>query len=414
MNCQDLDTFTQESLFYIGGFAILTLMINGTTTGALLRYLGMMKSEEAAKALLYNARTAINQKCHVVLDRAAQNLYGRELSADDKAEVEERASVLRHKNLPDVVSLTCKNLPDEEVAKRIDVKDDSQKAITLLYYRILRNEYMNQNEMGIMSELLAVVLLESADQVIEQLKAVKLPSIYAEQPCADDLDFLNSCFLVNKRLTKCIRPCSRRCGKVEVLVGGEIVSEKERKTYHAWALLSYVIAHRSARKQVTELLQATDEAQASELMSKALVLRSAEDSIEEAVRLLQTMGESFVHQVKVWQVTGMVFHEQRRMIERSLEAGLLDDNQAHELLHELEHDEEHSYWMPLKAVVSEEEGDAAARERAVTHNLDSAIPTLDVIIGHSSVGMPRPSASSDEHGAGTSHPSENIIRKSWP
>merc|ERR1719491_944642 len=151
-----------------------------------------------------------------------------------------------------------------------------------------------------------------------------------------------------------------------------MISEKERKTHHAWVLLSFVIAHRSARKQVTQLLQATDEDQATELMSKVCVLRSSAESIEEAVEQLQKMGETFVNDVKVWQVTGMVFNEQRRMIERSRDSGLLDDTQAHELLHELEHDEEHSYWKPMQlehsmcSMQAEDTTDTTLPERAIT------------------------------------------------
>jgi NhaP-type Na+/H+ or K+/H+ antiporter len=81
-------------MFMVGGFASLTLLVNGTTTAMLLTKLGMIEMPETKKALLTNVKDRIHRRAKMVYEKHA-GISDVEFMKHDPTEVQLYCSVLK-------------------------------------------------------------------------------------------------------------------------------------------------------------------------------------------------------------------------------------------------------------------------------------------------------------------------------
>lgn len=333
--CEHLRIFATESFFYIGGFALLTLLINGTTTGMVLNKLGLMDTSFTADVLMNGARNIIKERCQESFEESAQTLYRREIADELKEKVRKRCTILSKDD-------------GFNLAHALGAEPNTDDTITLLYYRILRNEYLQQAEVGLWDDdedSRVTTLLESTDMIAEEIKA----GIPIEQR-SGDLNFVMKGYEAEPDITAC-------CWKIGLFrptwnhvftENGEAYTETQQLSIQVQLLLCYIIANRRASAKLVELLPSTTTA----------VIDAAQKRIDEAGRQLDSKRAGVVESTRVIQLCNIVFERQRRVVKKFQDAGIIDDTQAHKLVHEMEHDKEHAYEMQAEDIELEEKASA--------------------------------------------------------
>jgi len=327
--CDDLKSFTDQAFFFIGGFAVLTLLINGTTTGMLLQRLGFMGSDDATKALVQAARAGIDQSVREKYDKVSKTLYVRGLEGDLLSCVENNCRSMKR---------TSASAEEETSAFSSGLAEgEKQKAMALLFLSILRSEHLKNVDEGLVVSNMGTILVESVDRMIESLKTDK---IRPDQ--LDDLDFIIQGARVGENnwpqgLLNCLGKCYGYDGIIDQ--EWDFISKSEASFRKVAVLLNFSTAHRRALATMKDLLCTANKG--SDITKDIVVFKRSEEMNEQAVKLLHSVGMVIVDAAKVKQVSFLLLEEQRVLIEKYKAAGMLTDTQAHDLAHDIEHDIDH-------------------------------------------------------------------------
>ena len=232
--CSELKWFAEQCYFYICGFAMLTLLLNGTTTGHPLNYLGLMTTEANAVVLKKHAKLNMKRELRMEFDDKVPFLYVKAFTEKMARDVEDQCAMLQgaqherdtkgaitkatestaagHKRRSMVGRIKTGATAGTQVAGKgvlnfgagpagnesvaggvlpsdmtqsfyedeedfISFEEDfwttgrsQERAISLLYMRILRAEYQHLSDIHLMPESAGTTLLESIDTCIELVK----------------------------------------------------------------------------------------------------------------------------------------------------------------------------------------------------------------------------------------------------
>jgi NhaP-type Na+/H+ or K+/H+ antiporter len=176
-------------MFLVAGFATLTLLINATTAGMMLRALGLAgNNTPAQQALVSSAKRGIERS----LEKKFKGMVATSAFGDfDKAMVEEHCPFLREQTVEiseaqrqrGTVKFTRRRLPSgsyEAVARRASQNGASRETglgqdsavyyVRQVFLQVLKSSYWEQIEIGFLPEdsNAAITLLNSVDVCVDQ------------------------------------------------------------------------------------------------------------------------------------------------------------------------------------------------------------------------------------------------------
>lgn len=328
-HCETLGKFSSEAFLFIAVYALLTLVINGTTTGFLLNYLGMMTTTETEAILVHFTENAVRKSCTDAFEKQSASLYPEAFSEGLKSRIRDNVTQLDSKK-------NGTELPPLEDSGEVI------KHVALLFFRILRNEYVVQADEGLIRDDVSAPLLESADQTIEALK-----SNADDEEVYDDFVFIDRFLGVDSQSSCLTCLMNYTCGlcKGAIFVAtsdGESYTVPEFERRYDQGMLSYIVAHRRAEQKLTELLGFADTGGSANelLMQQANKIVSFSQQSSQKAREVIVARKGALDDKKAEQVSRMLFEQNRLVIARFQDVGVLDATQAHKLIHDLEHDME--------------------------------------------------------------------------
>jgi len=386
-DCVHLKWFADQCYFYICGFAFLTLLLNGTTTGHVLNYLGMLTTEANSIILKKNAKIGMKRELQKETLKIVPTLYVKKFTEDMMRMVEEncamlqgaqhmrdgKGGVIRH------IETTASGHKRRSMVGRIKTGEDrgmsvflgaasvgmtdhlsdegfesedsglsfdadfwtegrsQEKAISLLYMRILRSEYQKLSDSGLMPRSAGTMLLESVDTCIELVKNNKVgPSTMNDLTfVTSTLDWHSNAWWVGP-LLGCARKLHWKAMAGEEMVfnhENDLMTAKEERLERIQTLLCYIIGHRAAERKVDHLL-----GKDMDLRENAGILKSSKTNTRLAVKTLEPEGQEAVDSAKVYQVSCLVWEKERQLLKKYEAAGLLDASQSHHVQEEIDYE----------------------------------------------------------------------------
>lgn len=312
----------------------------------------MMTTGQTEAVLLQFTKNAVRKSCTDAFEKQSTSLYPEPFSEGLKTQI--RANVSQLGSVEEGAGLQLDSNSGEIL-----------RNVGLLFFRILRNEYIVQADEGLIRDDVSAPLLESADQTIESLKAqVEDESAY------DDFRFIEK-FLGTESQSSCLTCLVNNT--IGLCKGAIFVSTSDLTVYtipeferrYDQGLLSFIIAHRRAEQKLTELLgNAGTAGGATDLLMQeaSKVVSFSQSSAQKAQdHLVSSKGD--LDDKKAEQVSKMLFEENRLIIARFQDSGVLDATQAHNLLHDLDHDMDH---LEKKLESNAEKADESAAGKAET------------------------------------------------
>jgi len=213
-----------------------------------------------------------------------------------------------------------------------------EKAISLLYMRILRAEYQRLSDIALMPESAGTMLLESVDTCIELMKNNSVgPS------AMNDLKFVTLVLDWERKawwsapFLRLIARCHPLAIAGEEMVfnhEGDIVTKKQNRLDRLTALLCYVIAHRAAEAKVEKLC-------GTDLKDNAKILKTSAANVRLAMKEIFKSGEQAVEQAKIYQVSCLVWEKELELVNKYEAQGLISGSQAHHFKEDIDYEKSH-------------------------------------------------------------------------
>ena len=200
-----------------------------------------------------------------------------------------------------------------------------------LFLHALRAEYLEQIEEGMLPEHSheAIALSESVDIAMDDVRLA-----------LNDL----APVLRHSRHKSCVVGCLERLDGFldcvgldwvewdDVLIKHGLVTMEHQACY---MLTCFIAAHHDAQVKVARFLGATEEVDSPE---ERAVIAESQAEVARAEQALRLMDRELLQEVRAKQVASIVLEKQRRFVEKLLAQGVLEDKQAHRLLHAISRD----------------------------------------------------------------------------
>jgi len=307
-------------LFHVGGIAVLTLMVNGMTSGPLLRYLGMATPSAQEEALLKDIEGRIEIHCEEILNAQIEEREG--FTVSQQQEVRARCTVLQktRRLTPDLDAMSACDA-FKSWFKHAD-SDDRLVAIREMFLQALRCAYSDQVEQGMLPKRgpQTVLLTESVDAALDHVR---------HGLCTSSI--ISRKLRLHRPWTKFVNMTCPGVVKNMLVRLGLLMSQR----LACFMLLSFVRAHREAQRLVMLNLGKNEKVHTSE---EQQVVNEAEQEVAHALSALRKMDQSLVAEVTTQQVCGVVLEQECLFIEKLVDQGVLQEKQAHHLLQCVQHD----------------------------------------------------------------------------
>ncbi|GLJ39011.1 hypothetical protein SUGI_0795200 [Cryptomeria japonica] len=287
-------------VYFTGGVVFLTLLINGSTTQYLLKFLGMNKTLDTKKRILDYTRYEMNNK--------ALEAYG-ELGEDEELGPVDWPSVVKH--------ISCLNALEEGEQPHphdIPPNENEMHKMHMIDTRVrllngVQAAYWGMLDEGRITNTAAILLMQSVEEAIdmisthEKLLDWKALKIYVQFPSY--FKYLQMKFLPQK------------------LVTFFTVQRLELACYIAAAFLR---AHRIARRQLREFIGESEVAE--------IIIQESEAEGEPAKQFLEDVQLNFpevLRVLKTKQVTYSVLLHLSEYVQNLEKSGLLDVKEMSQL-----------------------------------------------------------------------------------
>lgn len=190
-------------MFHTSGITLLTLLINGTTIGMVVRCLGLMRLSKVKKRVLSNLMNAYEKEVDEII---SQLQHKKNFSKCDweKIRLLARSRDIRRSMIKRKLILEDEhNEDDENQNLEIDRRDYSDEELYIeakhRYYTTLKGIYWDFYEQGQCSANVVFVLIESADRALDHI-----------EDRTKDYQFLESYFQSNWYM-KCLLKLRNNC-----------------------------------------------------------------------------------------------------------------------------------------------------------------------------------------------------------
>jgi len=317
-----------QIMFLVGGMAMLTIIINATLAGPLLRCLGFTDATEIEKEILAHAAAEADAEVCSHLDEL--------LSRSEDIRFKRANSELVKKLVPTLSSYEDEDEDDDihvkpmlgRVATREitaqQLQDSELKPCREMFVRVVRHKYWQDIEGGIIprSARVARNLLSSTDAALENAH-VEL----------GDWEMIEESLLEQRHVP--FLACLFSCWPLsEVALIHELCPSRHRSTlWEAYTALSFVETHRAAREELFVHLKPGN------IFSKdvqASVLQESEEQCRFATDFLLRMPSEDVQVARSHMLAGRLLVVQSERINHLKEGGILDEKGAAKLLGRLQ------------------------------------------------------------------------------
>jgi len=421
---QNKDTVLgDQMLFHVGGMAMLTLLINGVTSGLLVDYLELSTADKYHEILLHDVDRRVHETCVVAFEKEVQAL---DLGEEQRARVQERVRALH-------VTTIRKDTLTEDICERSmglwqskqTIGDEMSppgneksfarrsfahfshvaganitrqtRAVRQLFLSMLRNQYVDLVDRGLLLKhgRVTVILHASVDVAMESVET-------GLSDWDDVIHALNNGlrFTLLSLLDWFIQhlPESRTClGRfIEDRVENATFAKRQRTI--CYILLCFILAHKQTQAALQEVLEGDE---GGDLGGARVALSrinfESDEEIDKAEIMLAGMDQSIVQDAKVEQCVSVVLESERRFIMQLVDQGVLQDKEGHHLLEAVREDKSASSRAAQKQRIqvrepsdrSQEQGMVELQESSVNGEfMDCSLPLDRIISGHSASSLP--------------------------
>jgi hypothetical protein len=321
-------------LFHVGGFAMLTLLINGVTSATFLRILGMTGSDKYQEAIHSHVETLIKERCDKVLDEQANELLrsGEDVSVY-RAKVLKRVQALNHiKNTLSQASGREWNhhghngaspTAREPLQASMNGAENRMSALRELFLSMLRSRYIELIETGILEAQgqVTIILVNSVDDALNR----------TSEPLCDWEAVQKGCKVgtVLNKIWDCAEKRLPECFLVREIFESAGLAIREHTV--CYLIFCFVHAHTKNQEGLKEILSgAPEHSPEAQVLEK--VLTESRDEVEHAWQLISHLDPDLVEKVKVDTITNSVLDSERRLIMQLVDEGALQEKAAHHLL----------------------------------------------------------------------------------
>lgn len=292
-------------MFHVGGIAALTLLVNATTAGPLLRYLGLTKTSKAGEQKLAVFATHL-------ADRAKEAFKAQQDSTDARFDGVNEAML--QAMVPALVSTaddsqakTSTEVAESAIAHASEV-DESESAQTYreAFLNVVKHHYWHAIEEGIIprSSKSARILLNSVDEALDNTS-----------------HRLNDVEIVCRDL---YHGAGIFGDAVQSILVGSNLDEDMKKVY---CILSFLHAHQKAQKEVPQFFDARNS------QVQDIVAKESKAQTDEARRLLDQIPADMVELGRTEMLARKLLHSQLSEVDKFKERGLLAAADASKLEH---------------------------------------------------------------------------------
>jgi NhaP-type Na+/H+ or K+/H+ antiporter len=310
-------------LFMVGGVAVLTLLVNGMTSAFVLQSLGMTKTPETKKLIAAGMQQKIQEK-------ALQTL--RERRAEFAQASEETVKRLLHV-LNDHHS---QQLHESKAKLRERSQEEKLQYMRETYYNTLRATYWELVAKGVLTKHngMTNMLLASIDVAQDNVNAPLHDWEHVEQSINKMLAGSSKFKGMMESLDKILPDSIDIDNK---LASAGIMKDQQ----HMYMFLTcFEQAHLITQSKVRAVLG--DNMPAEAALVKQLIGESNKELETARLKEEYAGSNSKVKQsVQTIQLANLVIEEVRAYVEKSVEEGVIDSKEAHDVMHHLEHDQRH-------------------------------------------------------------------------
>merc|ERR1719487_1405257 len=306
-------TKSTRILFFVGGIAALTLLVNGSTTRYLLQYLKVGMTTNLKEQMLKDVRSRMESRIKKELDNLA--VTPRFEGADIKAVQE--ALLPREEELPTIEELSEPVLDPERL-----------KFLREIHLQVARKAYQENIEDGTLSGLSSIVstLVSSVDEALEETQI---------RTGLHDWEILEA-KLVNQQGLLSFADIMLKLWPVETgrssIREASSVQADENK---AVALLNFMHAQLVAQKRVPQFFGTTDDPDSPE---ERQVTKESQEQVEKAENVLATLPPQAVMLTRSKMLTAKLLTSEAEAILHMDELGILkpkDSSQMLSVVHEM-------------------------------------------------------------------------------
>jgi NhaP-type Na+/H+ or K+/H+ antiporter len=306
-------TKSTRILFFVGGIAALTLLINGSTTRFLLQYLKVGMTTNLKVQMLKDVRSRMESRIRKELEELASTT--RFEGADVKAVQE--ALLPREEELPTIEELSEPVLDPERLT-----------FLREIHMQVVRKAYQENVEDGTLSGLSSIVstLISSVDEALEETQL---------QTGLHDWEILED-KLMNQHgflsfADGLLKLWPLQTGRSSIREASSVQADENR----AVALLNFMHAHAVAQKRVPKFFGTTDDPDSPE---ERQVAKESQEQVEKAENVLATLPSQAVILTRSKMLAAKLLTSEAELILHMDELGILkpkDSSQMLAVVHEL-------------------------------------------------------------------------------
>jgi len=345
-----------QIFFLVAGLATLTLMVNATTSGPLLRASGMVGTSPAKKQLLDQVHRRIRQHAEQQYHEICLSLNHDAVEAVEsldelqalKGTESSTPAMARAMTTPGMFIQTASSIDASEIINDLekklnscDEKPDETQVVILResFMRLVRGKYWELMHEGKLPKTspAALKLLNSVSVAMDRLTS-PLHDWQLLQPAVKFDDGM----LVDKFL-----------GAVDRILPDWVTwdndlhyylkVQKQEEAYHT--TISFIIAHAHAQDRVAQFFGDDPTPDTPEEIT--VILESARQ-VAQAKERLDGISGMLIKLIKTSVVTNMIFENLSEFVHKLVVEGMLTNAEAEEILHEME-EEQKSFQTKVKS-----------------------------------------------------------------
>jgi len=296
-------------IFHVGGIAMLTIVINSTLCGPLLRALGMTKAPEIEDQTMAHLAKVTDEHAQAVLEEIVKS----EDPRFQGASVETLKSIV-----PPLCH--CVGDPSAEAKKSVDIAS-KLRIYREIFMRTVQRHYWTDIEQGMIpkNSRIARILLYSADEALSNPK-----------------QSLNDWDSVLENIDHNFRPLQKLCSVWPLRLISALQqwfpSAHTVSMWKVYAALSFMEAHRAAQVQVPVFFS-EDSILSSRVQEQ--VNRESSVQCDKATAMLKTIPDELIELGKSRMLAGKILQLQLEKINSLHEEGILHERGATRLLHHI-------------------------------------------------------------------------------
>jgi len=315
-----------QILFMVAGMAMLSLLVNGISTGPLLKWLGLTQSPKSQEILFHDVHRRINARCQEVFEKEADKL---KLNDAQRAFVKNSVTSLDPDQNHGEHGAHHESFDAGSRRSLVGLQSGQVAVLREVFLAKLRSTYGELIDRGILrtKSQVSVILAESVDASTENLA----DGLHDWQFIGDKCKKLGDAAKSFEWITK----CTPKWLGVEAL----LKSLNLTITPHTvcYLLVCFIQAHKQVQDSLPDILKDTEK----EIVST--VITESKDEVRLAENFLAGMDEAMTSQIRLELLVNTILEKERRFIVHLVEEGSLQEKQAHHMLEVLHSDHKRNH-----------------------------------------------------------------------